>query len=278
MLTVSNIVKVLPNGVRLLDGISFTVKRGEFVGILGPSGAGKSLTLRSILGLIKPDSGEVCLSDDGGRTYNITHCKARQLRSARQKIGAIFQGFNLVKRLRVIDNVLIGRLGRIHPLRSWLYGFTDAEAHKAYAALQDMGMEAMATRIVQSLSGGEAQRVAIARALYQEPWLLLADEPIGSLDPKNAKAIMKLLKPIAQTIPVVGVFHQPTLTARYCSRVIGIRGGKVVYDGQPQLSHEQLITIYGEEQLEQLESDKQPMQPAGAAEQSSFEEGVLIGG
>lgn len=252
MLRVKNIVKALPDGREILKGISFDVNDKEFVGILGPSGAGKSLTFRNILRLTRPTGGEALLTDRAGVTYDILKAKSSELRVIRQKMAVIFQGFNLVRNLPVLDNVMIGRLGRINPLRSWFYGFTDEEAEQAMATLHRLGMESFAGRIVGSLSGGEMQRVAVARALFQEPLILLADEPIGSLDPKNANAIMKLLQKISNDIPVCGVFHQPELTARYCSRIIGIRDGVVVYDGPPQLSHQQLKEIYGEE-LEQIE-------------------------
>src|SRR5215469_16396217 len=131
---------------------------------------------------------------------------------------------------------MIGRLGRINPLRSWLYGFTDREAADAMEALGRVGMADFATRLTGSLSGGEMQRVAIARAIFQRPLCYLADEPIASLDPKNSRAIMKLLRPLACEHPILGAFHQPELTAEFCTRVIAIRDGVVVYDGDPHLT------------------------------------------
>lgn len=258
MIEVKNLVKVLPNGRRVLDGVSFTVNKGEFVGILGPSGAGKSLTLRCLNGLLKPDEGSVTLTDASGRQYDITSANKKELRTARQKIGVIFQGYHLVKRLPAIDNVMIGRLGQISTLRSLIYGFTDREAEEAKKALEQVKMEGLAGAITAGLSGGEMQRVAIARAIYQQPSLLLADEPISNLDPSNAKMIMKLIKPLSADIPVIGVFHQPEMTAKYCTRVIAIKDGKVLYDGDPKLTNDQLVEIYGEE-LQQLEHYEQPV-------------------
>jgi phosphonate transport system ATP-binding protein len=245
MLIVSGIKKTLPNGRCLINKVSFTVSKGEFVSILGSSGAGKSLTLRCITGLTEPDEGDITLTAPYGETFRTTGVRGRQLRRARRHIGVMFQGSNLVKRLSVLENVMIGRLGEIHALRSWIRGFHDAEACEAMVALDRVKMTEFAGRLAGSLSGGEMQRVAIARAIYQRPLVYLADEPISSLDPKNAEAIMALLQPLSLETPVLGAFHQPALVARYCSRVIGMRQGTVVYDGSPRLQHHQLENIYG---------------------------------
>jgi len=260
MLEVKNISKSIPGGRKLLDGISFKVNKGEFVGILGPSGAGKTLTLRCLNGLLKPDSGSVIINN-GNQMQEITQLKGKSLRIARQKIGIIFQGFHLVKRLSVLENVMIGRLGQINTFRSLFYGFTDEEAAEAVTALEKVNMGEMAGNRLSKLSGGEMQRVAIARAIFQNPNILLADEPISNLDPSNAKIIMKLIRPLAELMPVIGVFHQPEMTAKYCTRVIAIKGGKVIYDGDPVLSNDQLIEIYGEE-LKVMENQKYIPNPA----------------
>jgi len=246
MLFVSNIVVALPNGKRLVNQISFTAGRGEFVSILGSSGAGKSLTLRCIVGLTSPAEGEIKLISPDGRTYSTTNVGPKELRRARRHIGLIFQGSNLVKRLTVLENVMLGRLGYIHPLRSCLLGFKDSEAGEAMAALDRVNMAQYAARMAGSLSGGEMQRVSIARAIYQRPLIYLADEPISSLDPRNAEAIMSILQPLSRETPVIGAFHQPAIVARYCTRAIGIRTGQIVYDGPAQLSARQLEKIYGD--------------------------------
>jgi phosphonate transport system ATP-binding protein len=247
MIEVKNLTKTLPNGRKLLDGISFKVKKGEFVGILGPSGAGKTLTLRCLNGLLKPDSGEVIIEDAQGIKHDICKVNKKELRHIRQRIGVIFQGYHLVKRLTALENVMIGRLGQINTFRSIVYGFTDEEADEALKALQQVKIEHLASSKTGNLSGGEMQRVAIARAIFQSPTLLIADEPISNLDPSNAKTIMKLIRPLSESIPVVGVFHQPEMTAKYCSRVIAIKDGKVFYDGDPKLSNKKLADIYGDE-------------------------------
>lgn len=265
MLHVENLTKKLPDGRALLNGVSFRVTAGEFVGVLGASGAGKSLTLRCILGLTRADGGSARFQAADGRNFELTTCKGRAQREARRRMGVIFQGFNLVKRLRVLDNVMIGRLGGIHPLRSWLYGFKDTEAAEAMDALRAVKMATHADRITGSLSGGEMQRVAIARAIFQKPSLYLADEPIASLDPSNSLAIMKLLQPLARDTPVIGVFHQPEMTARFCTRVIAIKQGRVVYDGVPELSHSRLEDIYGDELMQVLRPPAAPAPGAATA-------------
>ena len=245
MLSVSRIDKTLSNGKHLIDKVSFTVAKGEFVSILGSSGAGKSLTLRCITGLTNPGEGEITLTSPQGEVFRTTGVSTRQLRRARRHIGVMFQGSNLVKRLSVLENVMIGRLGQINPLRSWLRGFLDSEAREATQALERVKMAEFAGRLAGSLSGGEMQRVAIARAIFQRPLIYLADEPISNLDPRNAEAIMALLQPLSKETPVLGAFHQPEIVARYCTRVIGMRQGAVVYDGPPRLTQRQLDEIYG---------------------------------
>lgn len=266
MIRVKGLNKKLPNGKELLRDVEFSVAPGEFVGILGASGAGKSLSMRCIVGLMKPSSGSVEFEYDGEsgerRSVDICQLSPRNLRRARRQMGVIFQGANLVKRLTALENVMIGRLGFISPVRSWLYGFTDTEASEAYDALKKVRMQDYAGRRVGNLSGGEQQRVAIARAIHQNPSVYLADEPISSLDPKNARKIMKLLRPLSKDKPVIGVFHQPQLTAEFCTRVIAIKEGRVVYDGKPNLSPAELTMVYGNEldEVVATDDDEQPDQ------------------
>jgi phosphonate transport system ATP-binding protein len=262
MIEVTNISKSLPDGRKLLDGISFTVRRGEFVGILGASGAGKTLTLRCLNGLLKPDTGSVVIQDQEGSKWDICTIAKTKLRQLRRRIGIVFQGYHLVQRLTALDNVLLGRLGQISTLRSLFYGFTDKERAAALSALEKVKIGSLSGARVGRLSGGEMQRVAIARAIFQNPALLLADEPLSNLDPSNAKVIMKLIQPLAQEMPVIGVFHQPEMTARYCTRVIAIKHGRIIYDGDPRLTTQQLVDIYGEE-LRQIEHP--PILPTGEA-------------
>ncbi|MEM7108754.1 MAG: phosphonate ABC transporter ATP-binding protein [Bacteroidota bacterium] len=253
MIEVKEVTKSLPNGKRILKGVSFKAEKGDFIGILGPSGAGKTVTMRCLNGLTKPSTGSILIQTNGV-TKDLACCNGKSLRHIRQKIGIIFQGFNLVKRLSVLDNVMVGRLGQINSFRSLFYGFSNAEAEEALEALEKVKIAHLAYRKVASLSGGEQQRVAIARAIFQKPYILLADEPIANLDPSNAKKIMKLLRPLAEEMPVIGVFHQPEIAAKYCTRIIAIKDGNVIYDGSPKVSDELLADIYGEElfQLDEL--------------------------
>lgn len=246
-LTICNLRKVLPDGTVLIDDVSFSVACGEFVGVLGASGAGKSLTLRCVLGLTRATAGTVCFHDKEGTCHELVGLRGRALRAARRRMGVIFQGANLVRRLSVLENVMIGRVGFVHPLRSWLYGFDDKDARAAVGALACCNIVPLAHRVTGSLSGGEMQRVAIARAIHQQPDLYLADEPVSSLDPGNARAIMEMLRPLAATHPVLGVFHQPELVAKYCTRAVAIRHGRIHYDGPPDIPAETLRDIYGEE-------------------------------
>ena len=246
MIEVQNLVKVIPNGKHILDDISFTAQKGEFIGVLGPSGAGKTSLLRCLNGLTSPSSGSIYIKTQE-KNWDLSTCSKRELRNVRKKIGIIFQGLNLVKRATAIKNVMMGRLGRINPLRSILYGFTDQEAKQALQALNQVKIAGLAYRKVASLSGGEKQRVAIARAIFQQPFILLADEPIANLDPLNAEIIMQLLQPFSVEMPVIGVFHQPHIAQKYCTRILALQQGKVIYDGTPNLSDDQLASIYGAE-------------------------------
>ncbi len=260
MLEVTGLTKVLPDGTRLLDNLTFTVVPGEFVAILGASGAGKSLTLRCLLGLTESTSGSIAFTGIDGSRHQISALAGQALRASRTRMGAIFQGLNLVKRLRVVENVMLGRLGKISPARSWLYGFKDSEALEALVALEKTRMAEHAHRYTGSLSGGEMQRVAIARAIYQNPDIFFADEPISSLDPGNAHAVMELLAPLSRERPVLGVFHQPDMVARYCTRAIAIKEGRIVYDGAPNIEDSLLREIYGSELAElQNQGESEPL-------------------
>lgn len=252
MITVKEITKSTRDGHQILKGISFSAKKGDFIGILGPSGAGKTLTMRCLNGLTKPTSGQILIKV-GDKEHDLANTKKKDLRILRRKIGVIFQGFNLIKRLTVLENVMMGKLGQINQFRSLFMGFSDEEAQKAYEVLQKVKIEKLAKRKVGSLSGGEMQRVAIARAIFQDPVILLADEPIANLDPTNAKKIMKRLKPLSEEMPVIGVFHQPEIASKFCNRIIALKGGKIVYDGGSDISESLLQDIYGDE-LQEIEN------------------------
>ena len=247
MIKAVGVTKILKSGKILLNNISFEIHKGEFIGILGASGAGKTLTLKSLIGLMELTKGEVWIELENNQHLNIYKTSAKVLKKLRSKIALIFQGYHLVQRATALENVLMGRLGSISTWRSVFVGFTEQEKNEAMMALEQVNMQSFSKTKVYALSGGEKQRVAIARALFQQPTLLLADEPISNLDPKNAKTIMILLKELSVHFPVIGVFHQPELCSKYCTRIIAIRDGSIFYDGQPNLSDTVLEEIYGEE-------------------------------
>jgi len=245
MLEVNNVSRKLPDGKPLLRDISFSVGCGELVVILGLSGVGKTVLLRCINRLTTPDSGNIVLNGDGN-PLDITNCNKHELRIARRRIGLIFQNFSLVKRLSVLENVLTGRLGYTGSLRNLFFGFSAEDVDRALNALNRVGIAHLAYRRAGTLSGGEMQRVAIARAIVQEPYLLLADEPIANLDPNTSERIMELLREItiSEGVGTLAVLHQPEIARKYATRVIGIKNGVVCYNGEPNISEEDWATIY----------------------------------
>ncbi|MEM9683086.1 MAG: phosphonate ABC transporter ATP-binding protein [Pseudomonadota bacterium] len=231
--------------VKAVDNISLTIPEGQMVGVIGRSGAGKSTLLRLINRLIEPTSGRLYY---GGR--EVTALKGAELRQWRARCAMIFQQFNLVNRLDVITNVLIGRVGYRPTLSTLIKRFTPAERAMAIQALYRLDMDAQALQRAETLSGGQQQRVAIARALMQEPKIVLADEPIASLDPRNATRVMDALRAINREdkITVVVNLHHLDTACEYCDRIIGMTAGKVVFDGAPdELSPSLAREIYGQE-------------------------------
>jgi phosphonate transport system ATP-binding protein len=225
-------------------GANLTIARGEMVGIIGRSGAGKSTLLRLINRLIEPTDGRILA--DG---VDVTALRGKDLRAWRARSAMIFQQFNLVNRLDVLTNVLCGRLNRMSTARVLFKMFTPAERALAIRALDRLGLAEVAMNRADALSGGQQQRVAIARALMQEPAIVLADEPIASLDPMNAKVVMDALLDINQRDGITVLTNLHTLdTARsYCRRIIGMSAGRIVFDGKPEeLTDPVLRTIYGE--------------------------------
>jgi phosphonate transport system ATP-binding protein len=218
-------------GTRALDGVDLDVAPGEFVALIGPSGAGKSTLLRCLNGLVIPTAGEVRIGDDA-----VTGASPETLRRVRARIGFVFQQFNLQRRLTVLENALLGGLTRASRWRSLGGWFELAEVARAHAILTRVGLDGLADRRVDTLSGGQQQRVAIARALLQEPAVVLADEPMSSLDPALAHTVMELLRRINEEdgITVVTSLHVLELAQTYGRRVIGLSRGRVVHDGPPE--------------------------------------------
>ena len=228
MIWVRNLSKEYPGGLRALDRVSLDIAAGEFVALVGPSGAGKSSLLRCLNGIVAPTSGEVVV--DG---LAVTGASEAGLERIRARVGFVFQQFNLLRRLSVLDNILVGRLAHTAWWRALLGFFPAADVARAHGALERVGLGGLAERRVDTLSGGQQQRVAIARALVQEPRVMLADEPMASLDPALSHTVMELLRRINEEdgITVVTSLHVLELARLYGRRIIGLRDGRVVHDG-----------------------------------------------
>ena len=252
ILTVSQVVKTCPNGVHALQGVSFQVGRGEFVGVLGPSGSGKSTLIRSINRLIDITSGRILLGDQ-----DIQSLQGRALRHARRRIGMIFQHYNLVERLSVMENLLHGTLGYLHTLPSLVGAYREEDKRRALELLRAFELGDYAYHKASQLSGGQKQRVGIARAVMQDPDLLLCDEPISSLDPVTSENIMNLLYTMSQQrgIACIVNLHQVEFARRFATRIIGLNGGQVVYDGPAsQVDDRVIAAIYRGARLPEREA------------------------
>jgi phosphonate transport system ATP-binding protein len=256
ILEIEDLHKSYDSNVPVLCGINLSVHRGEFVGIIGLSGSGKSTLLRCINRLVEPSSGHIRLpmglitGNGGGTLVDVVSLKQSDLRRLRRKIGMVFQQFNIVKRLSVIENVLSGGLGYQSPLRSTLRSFTRNEKRKALTNLKRVGLLDHAYRRADELSGGEQQRVAIARTLMQEPVLILADEPVSSLDPKLSGVVLDILKRVCQEDGITALvsLHTLELTREYAARVVGLRNGQICFDGTPgELTRPVVEAIYHNE-------------------------------
>ncbi|MCX7045520.1 MAG: phosphonate ABC transporter ATP-binding protein [Candidatus Sumerlaeota bacterium] len=240
--------KFYDNGVHALNNVSFDVRRGEFLVVIGLSGSGKSTLLRCINRLIEPTSGGVIFNG-----VDLTRLSFRQLRQYRRKIGMIFQQFNLIKRKTVLANVLAGGLGSMPTLRSVAGLFSESERRKASENLKIVGLEDKARVRADELSGGQQQRVAIARSLMQAPDILLADEPVASLDPATSHSVMKYLQDANQRLgkTIVCNLHFLSLVRTYGTRVIALKAGELVFEGQPsEIDEAWFRKIYGEEAIE----------------------------
>lgn len=234
---------------KALNGVSVEVGAGEMVALIGPSGSGKSTLLRSITGLQTIDPGKGVI-EVFGQTVQKNGRITGQVRAARQKLGMIFQQFNLVGRLSLFSNVMLGALGRIPGWQGVLGVWPAADKRMAMEALHRVGVAEYAAQRANTLSGGQQQRGAIARALVQGARAILADEPVASLDPVSARKVMELLVELNQRdgLGVIVTLHQVDYALRYCDRVIALKAGQVVYDGPSTgLDTQQLIGIYGPE-------------------------------
>src|SRR5262245_15960462 len=238
VLELKNVSKTYAGGVQALSNVSFGVPGGQFLVILGPSGAGKSTLMRCINRLVLPTSGEIVFEGNSA---------VGNLRALRRQIGMVFQQFNLVKRLSVLSNVLTGRLGYRSVTRSLFYSFPESDKRIAVECLARVNMEHKAFQRADTLSGGEQQRVAIARALAQQPKVILADEPVASLDPKIARQVLGYLREVTKDlgITVLCNLHQVDYAREFAERVVGMSRGSVVFEGSSsQLTDEVLHRIY----------------------------------
>lgn len=248
MLKIENLSKVYPNGFKALDNISFEVPDGQFLVIIGLSGSGKSTLLRCINRLIEPSEGTITWNG-----VDITHANDEELRFIRRKIGMVFQHFNLVKRSKVITNVLSGRLGYVNPVGSFFNFFPASDRANALAKLDRVGIKDKAYNRADALSGGQQQRVGIARALMQDPELMLADEPVASLDPATSHSVMDHLQALNKEdgITVLCSLHFLSLARAYADRIIALKDGVIQFDGNPdEIDEARFKDIYGEDAKE----------------------------
>jgi phosphonate transport system ATP-binding protein len=245
MLEIKNLTKIYDGGVLALDDVSFDVPQGQFMSVIGLSGSGKSTLLRCINRLIEPTAGDIIW--DG---KNITTASADELRLFRRRIGMVFQHFNLVHRSSVITNVLSGRLGYTNPAMSLFNRFPKQDIENAFKQMERVGIEEKAHQRADELSGGQQQRVGIARAMMQDPAIILADEPVASLDPVLAHSIMQYLEKINKEdgVTVICSLHFLDLVHRYADRAVALNEGKLMFDGPPEeIDDEKFKEIYGKE-------------------------------
>ena len=249
MLEIKNLAKTYRNGPKALHGVNLLVSEPQVVAIIGSSGAGKSTLIRCINRLIEPTSGSIMLDDK-----DVTKLGRRELRRMRRRMGMIFQEYNLVNRLTVMENILSGRLGYVSFWRAFRRRYPPDDVRAAFELIERVGLSERHNTRADNLSGGQRQRVGIARALMQKPDLLLVDEPTASLDPKTSRQIMRLICALAheQGTPALVNIHDVALAQASADRIVGLREGEVVFDGAPsKLNADALTEIYGEEDWSQ---------------------------
>jgi len=245
VLTLRHLSKSYVAGTPVLTDVNLAVEARGITAIIGASGTGKSTLIRCINRLVEPTEGEILF--DG---VDLARLSGKSLRHARRHIGMVFQEYNLVERLSVMENLLSGRLGYVSAWRAWRRKFPSEDIGRAFDLLEVVGLAGFANQRADALSGGQRQRVGIARAVMQEPKLLLADEPTSSLDPKTSVEIMELLAEVgrSRTIPVLINMHDVELARRFADRIIGMRAGRIVFDGPAgDVSGATLTAIYGGE-------------------------------
>lgn len=242
LLEIKNVNKEYKNGQKALKNVSLSIDEGEFVVIIGPSGAGKSTLIRVINQLVTPSSGNVLFEGQC-----ISEAKGKKLRQLRSRIGMIFQHYNLIERTNVLKNVLHGKLGQVSFFTSAFGRYSQEDRKAAMDLLKQIGLAEHAYKRADELSGGQMQRVGICRALIQNPALIIADEPIASLDPKTAEVVMTHLKDITEAKGVTTLvnLHQVDIAKKFATRIIGVRKGEIVFDGAPsELTEDRIEMIY----------------------------------
>jgi phosphonate transport system ATP-binding protein len=245
VLRVENLTKVYDDGTRALDNVTFEVPDGQFLVIIGLSGSGKSTLLRCINRLVEPTEGRVVWND-----VDVTAAPQEEMRLIRRRMGMIFQHFNLVRRSKVITNVLSGRLGYTSPALSLLDRFPEEDRELALRSLERVGIADQAYKRASELSGGQQQRVGIARALVQDPDLMLVDEPVSALDPATSHSIMRYLQEVndRDQVTIICSLHFLSLARAYADRIIALKDGEIVFDGPPkEIDKTRFREIYGEE-------------------------------
>jgi phosphonate transport system ATP-binding protein len=245
MLEVEHLTKIYDGGVLALEDVSFEVPDGQFLAVIGLSGSGKSTLLRCINRLIEPTEGRITWNGE-----DITNASQEDLRRIRRRIGMVFQHFNLVERSKVLTNVLSGRLGYTNPAMSLINRYSKEDVERAFAQLDRVGLREKAKNRADTLSGGQQQRVGIARAMIQAPELILADEPVASLDPVLAHSIMQYLETIndEDDVTVLCSLHFLDLVHRYADKAIALNEGRLVFEGPPsEIDDEKFKEIYGKE-------------------------------
>ncbi|WP_096188019.1 phosphonate ABC transporter ATP-binding protein [Evansella halocellulosilytica] len=242
ILEINNLNKIYPDGTNALKNIHLSINKGEFVVIIGLSGAGKSSLLRCINRLIEPSDGSVVFNGD-----DIVRAKGKKLRLIRRQIGMIFQHYNLIKRVTTVQNVLHGRLGYMSSIKGGLGLFEKMDVESALKLLERVGLLDQAFKRADELSGGQQQRVGISRAIAQNPALIMADEPIASLDPASSRNVMGYLRDICKEDGITAIvnLHQVEFAKEFADRIIGVKKGEIVFDGRPeQLTTEMTSMIY----------------------------------
>ncbi|MFU8866724.1 phosphonate ABC transporter ATP-binding protein [Natronococcus sp.] len=277
MLTITDLEKVYPTGDKALQGVSMEVDGNEVVSIIGPSGAGKSTLIKCVNRLTEPTSGSIVLDGE-----ELTTLSKKDLRKTRRDMGMIFQEFNLIERLTVMENVLSGRLGYMSSWDAFRRNFDEEDIRNAYEILDRVGVGGMENKRVDELSGGQRQRVGIARAILQRPKILLVDEPTSALDPETSFEVMEMLTEIAreEDIPVLINIHEVELALDYTDRIVGLTDGKVVFNGTPaELDESARDTIYrsgksraetGTESQAQAQSESSSSEITDASKEKSF--------